>query len=268
VGEFGKRALTGAAYVALTLGAAIVGPFTTWMLFLPVCLIGAQEWHRLYWGESEDAPSLSSAVALAAMVYLTVGIVPMVATFQARHAAILVFGLLILLVFMLLRSGTSQPARVFSFHLGTALYVALPFAAAPWMVAMDCKVFIGFMFLLWTSDTGAYLVGRSVGRTKLMPAVSPGKTWEGLAGGVALTMLVGWLLGRYWTVLSPQQWIAGAAAVAITATLGDLLESAFKRAAGVKDSGTVLPGHGGILDRFDGYLLAAPAMMLVIQLLA
>ena len=133
---------------------------------------------------------------------------------------------------------------------------------------MHWHVFVGFMFLLWTSDTGAYLVGRSVGRTKLMPAVSPGKTWEGLAGGVALTMLVGWLLGRYWTVLSAQQWIMCAAAVAITATLGDLLESAFKRAAGVKDSGSVLPGHGGILDRFDGYLLAAPAMVLVVQLLA
>lgn len=268
MGEFGKRALTGAAYVALTLGAAVVGPFTTWMLFLPVCLIGASEWHRLYWEDQVDAPSPTSAVALAAMVYLTTGILPMVASFQARHAAILIFGLLVLLVFLLLRSGTPQPSRVFSFHLGTALYVGLPFAAAPWMVALDSKVFIGFMFLLWTSDTGAYLVGRSVGRTKLMPAVSPGKTWEGLGGGVALTMLVGWLLGRYWNVLSPQQWIAGAATVAITATLGDLLESAFKRAAGVKDSGRVLPGHGGILDRFDGYLLAAPAMVLVIQVLA
>jgi phosphatidate cytidylyltransferase len=267
VGEFGKRALTGAAYVALTLGAAIVGPFTTWMLFLPVCLISAREWHRLYWGESEDAPAMASAVAMAAMVYLTVGLLPMVSPFEARHAAVLSFGLLIVLVFLLLRSGTTRPASVFSFHLGTALYVALPFAAAPWMVTIDGKVFIGFMFLLWTSDTGAYIVGRSMGRTKLMPAVSPGKTWEGLLGGVALTMLVGWLLGRYWTVLSPQQWIAGAAAVAVTATLGDLLESAFKRAAGVKDSGRVLPGHGGILDRFDGYLLAAPAMVLVIALL-
>lgn len=267
MGEFGKRALTGAAYVVLTLGAAIVGPFTTWMLFLPVCLIAAREWHGLYWGESENAPSSAYAVALAATVYLTVGILPMVAIFQVRHAVFLIFGLLVLLVFLLLRSGTTKPTRVFSFHLGTALYVALPFAAAPWMVAMGGKVFIGFMFLLWTSDTGAYLVGRSAGRTKLLPAVSPGKTWEGLAGGVVLTMLVGWVLGRSWHVLSPQQWILGAAAVAITATLGDLLESAFKRAAGVKDSGTVLPGHGGILDRFDGYLLAAPAMVLMIVLL-
>ncbi len=268
MGEFGKRALTGAAYVALTLGAAAIGPFTTWMLFLPVCLIGAREWHRLYWGESGEAPRVSYTVALAALVYLTVGILPMVPALRVGHAALLTFAMLVLLVFQLLRSGTAQPARVFSFHLGTTLYVAVPFAVAARMVSMDSRVFMGFMFLLWTSDTGAYLVGRSVGRTKLMPAVSPGKTWEGLMGGVALTMLVGWLLGRHWSVLSPSQWIAGATAVAITATLGDLLESAFKRAAGVKDSGTVLPGHGGILDRFDGYLLAAPAMLLVILVLA
>ena len=123
------------------------------------------------------------------------------------------------------------------------------------------------MFLLWTSDTGAYLVGRSFGRNKLMPLVSPGKTWEGLAGGVALTLLVGWLLARSWNELSSSQWLLGAVVVAVTATLGDLLESAFKRARGVKDSGNILPGHGGILDRFDGFLLAAPAMLVTLRLM-
>ena len=138
---------------------------------------------------------------------------------------------------------------------------------APFAGVKAPEKFVGFMLLLWTNDTGAYLVGRAIGRTKLMPKVSPKKTVEGLLGGIALTMLVGWLLARNWTVLSLHQWLACAAVVAVMATLGDLMESAFKRARGAKDSGTVLPGHGGILDRFDGFVLAAPGMWLTIHLL-
>ena len=166
-----------------------------------------------------------------------------------------------------MRRGVKDPARAFAGFLATVLYIASPFAVVTSLVGVHWHVFVGFMFLLWSSDTGAYLVGRSIGRTKLMPSVSPGKTWEGLAGGMALTMLVGWLLAKYWVELTATQWMAAAATVAVTATLGDLLESAFKRAKGVKDSGTILPGHGGILDRFDGFLLAAPAMLLVVRLL-
>ena len=123
------------------------------------------------------------------------------------------------------------------------------------------------MFLLWTSDTGAYLVGRSIGRNRLMPSVSPGKTWEGLMGGVALTLLVGWSLSRVWDELDSGQWMVSAVVVAVTASIGDLLESAFKRARAVKDSGNILPGHGGILDRFDGFLLAMPAMYIALRLM-
>ncbi len=265
--EFTKRALTGAVYVALTLGAAIAGPRTTFLLFLPVCVIGAREWHRLYFTEGEGDPGEGRTMLLAAVVFVAIASRTLFEQMRIGYLYAVLTTSVLLLAFDLMRRGVKDPARVFAGYLATILYIAMPFALTTRMVDRHWHVFVGFMVLLWTSDTGAYLVGRSIGRTKLMPAVSPGKTWEGLAGGVALTLFVGWLLSKYWLELTATQWMAAAGAVAITATLGDLLESAFKRARGVKDSGTILPGHGGILDRFDGFLLAAPVIVLVITLL-
>lgn len=266
--EFTKRALTGAVYVALTLGAAIAGPWTTFLLFLPVCMIGAREWHRLYFTEGEGDPGERRTMLLAAVAFIAIGVVPMQERWSVLSALAVILTALVALAFGMMRRGAKDPARAFAGHIATIVYVALPFSSVTWLVNVHWHVFVGFMILLWTSDTGAYLVGRTIGRTKLMPAVSPGKTWEGLAGGVALTMIVGWLLAKYWIELTATQWMAAAATVAVTATLGDLLESAFKRSRGVKDSGTILPGHGGILDRFDGFLLAAPAMLIILQLIA
>jgi phosphatidate cytidylyltransferase len=264
--EFTKRALTGAVYVALTLGAAIAGPWPTFLLFLPVCVIGAREWHRLYFTQGEGDPGEGRTMALSAVVFSAIASSRMLEGVPGGMMEASVVLIILLLAFDLMRRGVKDPARAFAGYLATILYISVPFALTTTMVEGHWHVFVGFMFLLWTSDTGAYLVGRSIGRTKLMPAVSPGKTWEGLGGGVALTMLVGWLLAKYWVELTASQWMAAAATVAVAATLGDLLESAFKRARGVKDSGTILPGHGGILDRFDGFLLAAPAMVVVIRL--
>ena len=264
--EFTKRALTGAVYVSLTIGAAIAGQGATFLLFLPVCLIGAREWNRLYSSDQESGPGQFRNMLLAGLSYVAWCIAVMAQDIRAVHASAFVLLLLVILAFDLMRRGVQDPARVFAGHLANVAYIALPFACSVALVHAHKHLFIGFMLLLWTSDTGAYLVGRAIGRTKLMPAVSPGKTWEGLGGGVVLTMLVGYLLAMNWTELSLKQWMLGAALVAITATLGDLLESAFKRARGVKDSGTVLSGHGGILDRCDGFLLAAPAMWMVVRI--
>lgn len=262
--EFVKRAITGAAYVAVTLGAAMLGQWVTLWVFLPVCVMAAREWSALRTTTDTQPHERTWAMVLAAVTFLGIAMLPMVPALRIPHVGLVLLAALLLMVFQLLRAGRKDPLAAFSFQLGTILYVALPFALTTHFLTNGPRPFLGFMFLLWTSDTGAYLVGRAIGRTKLMPAISPGKTWEGLLGGIALTMAVGWMLARSWHELSTAQWLAGAATVAITATLGDLLESAFKRARGVKDSGNVLPGHGGILDRFDGFLLAAPAMWSVI----
>ena len=119
------------------------------------------------------------------------------------------------------------------------------------------------MALVWACDIGAYFAGRSIGGPKLAPTVSPNKTWAGLVGGVIAAGVLGWALLR-WAGL-PAQLALASPVLAILAQLGDLYESALKRRAGVKDSGSLLPGHGGLLDRIDGLL---PVAILVAALVA
>jgi phosphatidate cytidylyltransferase len=140
--------------------------------------------------------------------------------------------------------------------------------------ASQCLVVLLPVLLTWSSDTGAYFVGRIAGRTKLMPSVSPAKTVEGAIGGVALSVVICWLYVHYLLVphgqlgLSPLGIVLFAVAIAIAAQLGDLFESLLKREAGVKDSSGLLPGHGGFLDRVDSLLFVLPvAALLLDQLL-
>ncbi len=263
--ELGVRAITGAIYVALTLGAALSGPFTTFLLFLPVCVIAMREMHLLYWGE-DAGPPVQWSMLLGATIHLSLAMGLFVPEWNMLFS--LALGLLLLLVSSagILYRGDGTPAATFGGLLTLMLLVATPFGLLVHFFQFGAWSFIGFMLLLWTNDTGAYLVGRAIGRTKLLPAVSPKKTVEGLMGGIALTLLVAWGIAQYQTFLSKGEWLTAGAIIALTSTLGDLLESAFKRARGVKDSGTVLPGHGGILDRFDGFFLAVPCLLLYFHL--
>jgi phosphatidate cytidylyltransferase len=118
---------------------------------------------------------------------------------------------------------------------------------------------------IWINDTMAYMVGSFIGKTPLS-AVSPKKTWEGTIGGAILAVVAVVLLGRTLTNLSYQTLVIVSATAAITGTIGDLIESKFKRMAGVKDSGNILPGHGGFFDRFDSLLLAGPSVWLLLTL--
>lgn len=140
------------------------------------------------------------------------------------------------------------------------------FLVTPWICLFVCLegfsfqpgLLLGLFFLLWAADTGAYAAGRTLGKTKLLPRVSPKKTWEGLAGGILLSGLAAWLFYVLVGCFSLPQWLVLAASTTIFGTLGDLAESVLKRSLDLKDSGNLLPGHGGILDRFDGLFLAAP----------
>jgi len=119
-------------------------------------------------------------------------------------------------------------------------------------------IILGLLFLTWANDVGAYFVGSKFGKTKLFPRISPKKTWEGSFGGVAMTFLTGWLLSLYVTELDLKDWLILALIVSIFGSIGDLVESMLKRSVGVKDSGTILPGHGGFLDRFDAFIFLLP----------
>ncbi len=132
---------------------------------------------------------------------------------------------------------------------------------------------MGIFILIWVNDTFAYLVGKSIGRTKLYRAVSPKKTWEGAVGGLLFTLVAAYIMAIYEPIvkelnLSVSQWVILAAIIVVMGNLGDLVESKLKRAAGVKDSGAILPGHGGMLDRLDSLIFAAPFAYLTLNIFA
>ena len=125
---------------------------------------------------------------------------------------------------------------------------------------------MGIFVLVWVNDSFAYLVGRTLGRTKLFPSVSPKKTIEGSLGGFILALIAAYFLAEYEPRLDTMQWMVLASVIVIAGNLGDLLESKFKRIAGVKDSGAILPGHGGIYDRLDSLVFAAPFAYLTLNI--
>ena len=136
------------------------------------------------------------------------------------------------------------------------------------------KIIIGLFILIWTNDTFAYIVGKSIGRTKLFEKISPKKTFEGFFGGIVFAVLAGYLISKYYIKANPEFsdrsiliWTSIAVIVGIAGTIGDLIESKFKRIAGVKDSGNIMPGHGGILDRLDSVIFVAPIIFLFYQIL-
>jgi phosphatidate cytidylyltransferase len=126
---------------------------------------------------------------------------------------------------------------------------------------------MGFFLLLWTADTGAYLAGRTFGKHKLFERVSPKKTWEGSVGALLLVTIVGYAISFVFDDLTATNWMVVAVLILVFSTFGDLFESLLKRNLQIKDSGSLLPGHGGVLDRFDGLFLAAPAVFFYLMLI-
>jgi phosphatidate cytidylyltransferase len=127
-------------------------------------------------------------------------------------------------------------------------------------------VVAGVLFLTWTNDTFAYLIGSKIGKTPLFPRISPKKTWEGTMGGAIVCLIVAGILGQFFKALPLMDWLVVGGLVGVFGTIGDLFESLLKRSVGVKDSGTIMPGHGGFLDRFDAFIFAIPFVYVYLSL--
>ena len=199
-------------------------------------------------------------------------------------AAVFIPYLVTLIYLMVAELYLKQPDPVndWAYTMMSQLYIALPFSMLSvlafqsddtgihytWMVPLSVFVF------LWINDTGAYLCGSLLGRHKLFPRISPGKSWEGSIGGGVLVVLVAllvWYLSEQYEEnplgLSAIEWAGLGLTIVIFGTWGDLVESLFKRTIGIKDSGNILPGHGGMLDRFDSSLMAIPAAVVYLYTL-
>lgn len=262
--EIGIRAATGAVYVGLTLLAAWMGGLATFILFGPVCWLAAGELHNLLHPTNEGQVR---SQLLAVGSYVVLGL-PAATPFELSGSLLMacMLTLVIVSVCTILARNASSPGVALGNDLLLLLLIGAPFALLAHLVDISHTLMIGIMVLLWTNETGAYLTGKFFGKHKMIPTISPKKTWEGLFGGIGFTLLFAWSMSMAWDVVTLPQWLVIAVIVAALSTVGDLFESALKRARGVKDSGTILPGHGGILDRFDGLLLVVPGVWAYLQL--
>lgn len=207
------------------------------------------------------------------------------ATFIASGALDIKFFLLLIpFIFIIMVAELyrkhDKPFNSIAHTLFCLLYVAVPFSLFPFsaysrvginpIITQEGIVFspgivIGFFILIWVNDAGAYLTGITTGKHRLMESISPKKSWEGFFGGIVLTTLMAWLLSGWLGVFDKVEWIIVALIVAIGGTFGDLIESMLKRSTGIKDSGTIMPGHGGFMDRFDSTLTSFPLVFLFLS---
>jgi phosphatidate cytidylyltransferase len=263
-----KRILTALALIPLVILLVFLGP--DWVVTLSVgavAMLAAWEYTEIAKAGGSQPPRIATLVAIALMFlvsYLWPQMLPV--TLGALSLGLLVYCTFAGPVDRVLRDSA---ASVFClFYIGYTL-LAIPSLRS----AEDGKSLVAFLLcVVWAGDIAALYIGRSLGRRKLAPMLSPNKTWEGAVGSVAGSMLVtGGLIAlslqlakRDVVVLAYPgpvwHWLVLAVLVNIAAQVGDLAESALKRSAGVKDSGTLLPGHGGVLDRIDALLLAAPVL--------
>ena len=176
--------------------------------------------------------------------------------------SILCFPLLFLSFVFELFAKSEKPFSNVAFIILGMVYIGIPFALLDFIAFDGSKFYtntiLGLLILTWTNDTAAYMVGSRIGKTKLFPSVSPGKTWEGSIGGVVITILIAILMSFFFVECTMSQWIVLAIIVVIFGSIGDLVESMLKRSYSIKDSGTLLPGHGGFLDRFDAFIFLIP----------
>lgn len=269
--NFVTRAVTGILYVLLLVGCTIWGPESAYLFFAIVAAGCVLEFGTItnthYHAEMNRIICAMAAVVLcSAMWQVQTGIGD-----SSKMFALYGFTLLYLLISELYRRS-EDPIRNWSLAFASQLFIALPFSLIP-LISLHNDVIEGslqydwiytlaiFVFL-WTNDTGAYLVGTLFGRYipyKLFPRISPHKSWIGSIGGGLVSLIAAAVLWHFVHGLTLVQWMGLATIVCIFGTWGDLVESLIKRQLGIKDSGKILPGHGGLLDRFDSALLAIPA---------
>lgn len=264
--DLGKRAAAGIVMAALATIVILLGGWYFAAVLMVVLLLMAFEWARLTMAESRKRYAVPGLVLLPLLIMVLAHL----AVTAAPHPSLALYGgglgALLLLASALLLRKAGGPSEWLWAVIGI-VYLGVPSVA--FLALRDQPQGLGLVFWLVlvvvATDVFAYLVGRSLGGPKLAPRISPGKTWSGLCGGAAAAAIIGaafaWLAG--WSVL---QGGAFGIILALVAQSGDLFESAIKRRAGVKDSGSLIPGHGGMLDRLDGYLFAAPVLTLLVAL--
>ncbi|ADY53479.1 phosphatidate cytidylyltransferase [Pseudopedobacter saltans DSM 12145] len=262
------RAITGFFFIIVMLASLLSGPYVFSFFYVVLGFLCLMEFYKLV-----DKAGFKPNIAVGGF---TGGLT---LCYYAYHCIYgfdrLSFGFIILLtclVFILqLYKKSEFPFTAIAYTFLGIIYTILPFICY-FSIAFisgeyNWHLALGFFLLLWGSDTGAYLFGVKFGKTKLFERHSPKKSWEGFLGGVFTSIVIAYAISHFYAEYNVINWIVMALIISCFGTMGDLVESMFKRSINVKDSGNMLPGHGGVLDRFDGLLISAPLVYAYLHLI-
>ena len=285
------RTITGIIFVAAIV-ASFLKPEAMVLLFSIVT--GLTVWEFTGLVNERDGVTINRFICTVAGVYLFFAMTYYCCDLYGGQAKSVVFiPYLVTIVYLLVAElylKQQDPVNNWAYTMLSQMYVALPLslinvlafpANTSGMVTFCTLLPLSVFVFLWVNDSGAYCVGSLLGRHKLFPRISPGKSWEGSIGGALFVIAAAWGIGWFENslvtteatsegvapLLSIPEWIGLGLVVVIFGTWGDLVESLFKRTLGIKDSGSILPGHGGMLDRFDSSLLAIPAAVVYLYTL-
>ena len=274
------RTITGIIFVAAVV-ASFLRPEAMVLLFSIVTGLTIWEFTGLV-NEREDV-NVNRFISTVAGVYFFFAMTYFCSDLYGGAAKSVVFiPYLVTVIYLLIAElylKHPDPIQDWAYTMLSQMYIALPFsmlnvlaftATNNGVVTFNTLLPLSIFVFLWVNDTGAYCVGSLLGRHKLFPRISPGKSWEGSAGGAVFVLVAAYAISYFLDdrMLTLPQWLGLGLVVVVFGTWGDLIESLFKRTLGIKDSGTILPGHGGMLDRFDSSLLAIPAAVVYLYTLS
>lgn len=272
--NFLQRAITGVIFVAVLVGCILGGPISFTILFALISALTINEFGNIV--NRMEHMRMNKPISILAGLFLFlcfgyIGVVP-----GANEIFIPYLFLILYLFISELYKKQSNPLNNWAYAMMSQIYIALSFAllnvlayhsSATESVSQYNPILPLSIFIFnWVNDTGAYCTGMLFGKHRLFERISPKKSWEGSIGGAVFSIIAAIVLAHFFTFLSTGVWIGLGLTVVVFGTWGDLTESLMKRTLGIKDSSNILPGHGGMLDRFDSTLMAVPAAVVYLYL--
>ncbi len=272
--DLGTRIVTGIVFIAILIGGILINEITFLIVFSLITILALHEFYGLI--------QKAGNVGIDKTINVAGGLLFFVASylyFSSTLPTLLVFVpsiIYILCIFIYeLFAKHENPILTLAYSVLGQIYLALPMALLNYLAfgygfsgAYHHALLLGLFIFIWFNDSFAYLAGSMFGKHRMFERISPKKSWEGFGGGVVFTIVAAIVYSMFFTEISTWQWVGFALVTIVFGTLGDLVESLFKRTLHVKDSGTLLPGHGGLLDRIDSVVFAIPAQFIYIQILS
>lgn len=256
------RAISGLVFVTLLVFSIVYNQYTFLALFFIFMMISVFEMSKML--------KLNNKITYVIAIFLFLSQLDFLPNqFNLLAQAGIVLSIIALFIQQLFKKDSFPIVDLGKIFLIT-IYASLPFIYLVKTTLLtgvfESTIIIGIFLLIWSCDTFAYITGVSIGKHKLIERISPKKTIEGFIGGVVATMFVAYLLSNYFPILSTLQWIVTGVIVSVFGVIGDLIASMFKRKTGVKDTGKIIPGHGGIIDRLDSVIFAAPIIYIYLKI--